>query len=38
MFHQFSEDVRKEIGLPEGNKVFALWQEWLKKEIKGKKI
>ena len=38
MFHEFSEQVRKEVGLPESEKVFSLWQSWLKKQIKGKKI
>jgi len=34
MFHQFSEKVREEIGLPESNRVFPMWQEWLMKEVK----
>ena len=38
MFHQFSEDVREEIGLPTGDRVFPVWQEWLMKEVKGMKI
>jgi len=38
MFHQFSEDVREEVGLPESERVFSLWQDWLKKQVKGKKI
>ncbi len=38
MFHQFSEKIRKEIGLPESEKVFSLWQEWLMKQVKGKKV
>jgi hypothetical protein len=38
MFHQFSQDVREEIGLPESSKVFPMWQEWLKKEVKKFKI
>jgi len=36
MFHQFSRDVQQEIGLPEGDRVFPMWQKWLMKEIKGK--
>ncbi len=38
MFHQFSQQVQEEIGLPVGDRVFSLWQKWLKKQIKGKKI
>ena len=34
MFHQISDDVRKEIGLPMAERVFPLWQKWLKDEIK----
>ncbi len=33
MSHQFSKVVQEEIGLPESNRVFNLWQNWLKKEI-----
>ncbi len=38
MFHQFSKDVQEEIGLPEGKRVFPLWQKWLKKEVRGKRF
>jgi len=38
MFHQFSKDVQEEVGIPIGDKVFPLWQEWLKKTVKGKMI
>jgi len=38
MFHQFSQEVQEDVGLPESEKVFNLWQEWLKKQVKGKKI
>ena len=38
VFYEISERVRKEIGLPLSERVFPLWQEWLKKEIKGKGI
>jgi type IV secretory pathway ATPase VirB11/archaellum biosynthesis ATPase len=38
MFHQFSKEVREEVGIPEGDKVFSRWQGWLKKEIKAKKF
>jgi hypothetical protein len=36
MFHQFSKEVQEEIGLPLGEKVFPMWQAWLKKQIKAK--
>jgi type IV secretory pathway ATPase VirB11/archaellum biosynthesis ATPase len=38
MFHQFSKQIQEEVGLPVGERVFPLWQKWLKKEIKGMKI
>ena len=38
MFHEFSKQVNEEVGLPVSEKVFPLWQDWLKKQIKGKKI
>ncbi|MEK6872997.1 MAG: type II/IV secretion system ATPase subunit [Nanoarchaeota archaeon] len=38
MFHQFSKDVQEEIGLPESNRVFPIWQAWLKQEIKGRRF
>ncbi|MEK6855497.1 MAG: type II/IV secretion system ATPase subunit, partial [Nanoarchaeota archaeon] len=38
MFHQFSKEVQEEIGLPESNRVFSLWQSWLKNEIKGRRF
>jgi type IV secretory pathway ATPase VirB11/archaellum biosynthesis ATPase len=34
MFHQISDKVRTEIGLPVGKVVFAEWQKWLMKEVK----
>ena len=33
MFHKFSDDVRGEIGLPESEKVFSLWKQWLYEKI-----
>lgn len=33
-FFEISEKVRKEIGLPVSERVFPLWQKWLRKEIK----
>ena len=38
MFHQFSKEIQEEVGLPLGDRVFPIWQKWLKKEIKGRKI
>jgi len=38
MFHEFSKQVNEEVGLPVSEKVFPLWQDWLKKQVKGKKI
>ena len=38
MFHEFSKQVSEEVGLPVSEKVFPLWQDWLKKQVKGKKI
>jgi len=34
LFHQFSKDVSEEVGLPESGRVFSLWHEWLKKEVR----
>ncbi len=35
-FHQISDKVSKDIGLPEGKQVFREWKDWLKQEIKKK--
>jgi len=37
-FHRISEEVIQEIGLPLSERVFPLWQEWLNKEIKKRKV
>jgi len=37
-FHEISTDVINEVGLPLSEKVFPRWQEWLTKQIKGRKI
>ena len=37
-FHRISDDVRKEVGLPIGERVFPAWQKWLNQEIKKTKI
>jgi type IV secretory pathway ATPase VirB11/archaellum biosynthesis ATPase len=34
VFHQISDRVREEVGLPEGKRVLREWQDWLNKEIK----
>jgi type IV secretory pathway ATPase VirB11/archaellum biosynthesis ATPase len=34
VFHRISDEVIQEIGLPLGDKVFPLWQEWLNKEVR----
>jgi archaeal flagellar protein FlaI len=38
MFHEFSKEVEDEVGLPVGNRVFPKWQEWLREEIRAKRI
>jgi type IV secretory pathway ATPase VirB11/archaellum biosynthesis ATPase len=38
MFHEISDKVRKEVGLPLSERVFPEWQKWLNEEIKTKKI
>jgi archaeal flagellar protein FlaI len=38
MFHEFSRQVSEEVGIPESKRVFPLWQEWLKKEVKARRI
>jgi hypothetical protein len=38
MFHQFSKEIQEEVGLPVSERVFPLWQKWLKKEAKGWRI
>ncbi len=36
-FHDISQKVISEIGLPSSDRVFPEWQKWLNKKIKGKK-
>ncbi len=38
MFHEISDKVRKDIGIPKGKRVFKEWQDWFKKEIKKRKL
>ena len=37
-FHEISEQIIAEVGLPVGERVFPEWQKWLNKEVKKKKI
>ncbi len=37
-FHRISDEIREEIGLPLGERVFSDWQKWLNQKVKGKKI
>jgi type IV secretory pathway ATPase VirB11/archaellum biosynthesis ATPase len=36
MFHEISDNIRQEIGLPVGDRVFSTWQKWLNGQIKSK--
>ncbi|MFA5173950.1 MAG: type II/IV secretion system ATPase subunit [Candidatus Pacearchaeota archaeon] len=38
MFHQYSKEIQEEVGLPVSDRVFPLWQDWLKRQVQGKKI
>ncbi|UCD21160.1 MAG: type II/IV secretion system ATPase subunit [archaeon] len=33
-FHEISEKVKKDVGVPKGKRVLKEWQDWLKKEVK----
>ncbi len=33
IFHEISDKVREEIGVPESKRVFPLWKDWLKSEV-----
>jgi type IV secretory pathway ATPase VirB11/archaellum biosynthesis ATPase len=37
-FHRISDEIREEIGLPLGERVFPAWQKWLNQEIKKTKL
>ncbi|MEX0932660.1 MAG: type II/IV secretion system ATPase subunit [Candidatus Pacearchaeota archaeon] len=37
-FHEISDKVTQEIGIPTSERVFPEWQKWLNKKIKAKKI
>jgi hypothetical protein len=38
MFHKISDNVREEVGLPVGKRVFPEWQKWLNSEIKKRRF
>jgi hypothetical protein len=38
IFHEISDNVRQEIGLPMSERVFPLWQKWLNEQVKLKKF
>lgn len=38
IFHRISDEIRQEIGLPMGERVFPEWQKWLNKELKKRKV
>ncbi|MBW6442623.1 Flp pilus assembly complex ATPase component TadA [Patescibacteria group bacterium] len=38
VFHRISDEIRQEIGLPVGDRVFSEWQKWLNQEIKKRKL
>jgi type IV secretory pathway ATPase VirB11/archaellum biosynthesis ATPase len=38
MFHEISDKVRQEIGLPMGHRVFPEWQKWLNEAVNKKKL
>jgi type IV secretory pathway ATPase VirB11/archaellum biosynthesis ATPase len=37
VFHEISEKIQQELGVPKGKRVFKEWEDWLKKEIKRKR-
>jgi type IV secretory pathway ATPase VirB11/archaellum biosynthesis ATPase len=37
-FHQVSDDIIREIGLPLGDRVFPLWQRWLNSEVRKRSV
>jgi hypothetical protein len=37
-FHEISNKIIQEVGLPLSERVFPEWQKWLNKKIKGRKI
>ena len=38
MFHEISDKVRQDIGVPEGKRVFKEWKNWLKAELRKKRL
>jgi len=37
-FHEISDKIREEVGVPQGKRVFSQWQAWLQQELKKKKL
>jgi type IV secretory pathway ATPase VirB11/archaellum biosynthesis ATPase len=37
-FHKISDEIREEVGIPVGDRVFPEWQKWLNKEVKKTKL
>jgi type IV secretory pathway ATPase VirB11/archaellum biosynthesis ATPase len=37
-FHEISDRVTQEVGVPQGKRVFAEWKDWLRSEIKRRKM
>jgi archaeal flagellar protein FlaI len=33
-FHEISEKIQRELGVPKGKRVYTEWEDWMKKEIK----
>ncbi len=38
IFHELSDKITKDVGVPEGKRVFTEWKAWLKEEIRKRKI
>jgi 23S rRNA A2030 N6-methylase RlmJ len=37
-FHEISDRITREVGLPEGEKVFEEWKKWLGEKVKEKSL
>lgn len=37
-FHEISDEVIQEVGLPLSERVFPEWQKWLNKEVKKRQL
>ena len=38
MFHEIADKVTREVGVPEGKRVFSEWKAWLSDEVKRKSM